>query len=77
MDLPRPRPPLLGDAEGREVAANGHGNFRLFDGLAAETAKEGALLSPASVRLVETHQRGPIAVAELTRLIRELAVENR
>ncbi|MEX2149954.1 MAG: hypothetical protein WD793_07055 [Steroidobacteraceae bacterium] len=65
------------DADGREVAANGHGNFRLFDGLAAEAAKEGALLSPASVRLAETHQRGPIAVAELTRLIRELAVENR
>ena len=65
------------DPDGREVAANGRGNFRLFDGLQAEAAKEGALLSPASIRLAETHQRGPIAVAELTRLIRELAVENR
>jgi len=65
------------DADGREVAVNGHGNFRLFDGLAAKAAKEGALLSPASVRLAEIHQRGPVAVAELTRLIRELAVENR
>jgi hypothetical protein len=65
------------DADEREVAVNGHGNFRLFDGLAAEAAKEGALLSPASVRLAETHQRGPVAVVELTRLIRELAVEDR
>lgn len=65
------------DADGREVAANGHGNFRLFHGLAADAAKEGAMLSPASMRLAETHQRGPIAVAELTRLIRQLAVENR
>jgi hypothetical protein len=65
------------DADGREVAVNGHGNFRLFDGLGAEAAKEGVLLSPASVHLAEAHQRGPVAVAELTRLIRELAVENR
>jgi hypothetical protein len=65
------------DADGREVAANGHGNFRLFHGLAAEAAKEGAALSPSSVRLAETHQSGPVAVAELSRLIRELAAENR
>jgi hypothetical protein len=65
------------DAEGREIAVNGQGNFRLFDGLAAEAAKEGATLSPASLRLVDGHRGGPVAVAELTRLIRELAVENR
>jgi hypothetical protein len=29
------------------------------------------------VHLAEAHQRGPVAVAELKRLIRELAVENR
>ncbi|HUG04415.1 MAG TPA: hypothetical protein VML92_08300 [Steroidobacteraceae bacterium] len=65
------------DADGREVAANGHGNFRLFHGLAADAAKKGTLLSPSSVRLAETHQSGPIPVAELSRLIRELAVGNR
>jgi hypothetical protein len=68
---------ILRDAAGREVAVNGHGNFRLFDGLAAEAAKEDATLSPPSMRLAEAHRSGPIAVAELSRLIRELAVDNR
>jgi hypothetical protein len=65
------------DTDGREVAANGHGNFRLFARLAADAAKKGETLSPSSLRLAETHQSGPVAVAELSRLIRELAVENR
>ena len=65
------------NAAGREVAVNGQGNFRLFDGLAAEAAKEGAILSPASLRLLDAPQRGPVAVADLTRLVRELAAVNR
>lgn len=65
------------DAAGREVAVNGHGNYRLFDGLAAEAAKEGATLSSASMRLVESHRGGAVAVAELSRLIRELAAVDR
>ncbi len=65
------------DASGREVAVNGQGNFRLFDGIAAEAAKEGAALSPSSMRLAESYRSGPVAVAELSRLIRELAVEDR
>lgn len=65
------------DAAGDEVAVNGQGNFRLFDGLAAEAAKEGAVLSPASVRLVDASRSGPVAVLELTRLVRELAAVDR
>lgn len=65
------------DAAGREVAVNGQGNFRLFEGLAAEAAKEGAVLSPASLRMVDAPQSGPVAVADLTRLIRELAAVER
>lgn len=65
------------DAAGVEVAVNGQGNFRLFDGLAAEAAKEGAALSPASLRLVDTSLSGPVAVADLTRLVRELAAVDR
>lgn len=65
------------NAVGDEVAVNGQGNFRLFDGLAAEAAKEGANLSPASLRLVDAPQGGPVAVAALTRLVRELAAVDR
>jgi hypothetical protein len=65
------------DASGREVAVNGQGNYRLFSGLAADAAKEGATLSPASMRLVESDRSGPVAVAELSRLIRELAAVDR
>lgn len=65
------------NAAGDEVAVNGQGNLRLFDGLAAEVAKEGATLSPASLRLVDAPQSGPVAVAALTRLVRELAAVER
>jgi hypothetical protein len=65
------------DASGRETAVNGQGNYQLFDGLAAEAAKEGASLSPAAMSLVENYRGGPVAVAELSRLIRQLAVEDR
>ena len=65
------------DAAGREVAVNGQGNFRLFEGVAAEAAKEGAVLSPSSLRLVDADRGGPVAVAELMGLIRELAAVDR
>ena len=65
------------NAAGREVAVNGQGNFRLFEGLSAEAAKEGTVLSPASLRLVDAPPRGPVAAADLVRLIRELAAVER
>lgn len=65
------------DAAGHEVAVNGHGNFRLFAGLAAEAAKEGTILSPASLRVVDAPPTGPVAVGDLTRLVRELAAVER
>lgn len=61
------------DAGGREVAVNAVDNYRLFDGVAAEAAKEGAALSPASLRLAG-RQSGPVPLADLARLVRELAV---
>ena len=65
------------DAAGQEVAVNGQGNFRLFDGLAGEAAKEGAALSAASLRLIDSPPRGPVAVADLMRLVREFAAVDR
>lgn len=60
------------DSTGREFAVNGHGNFRLFDGISTQLAKEGITLSPRSSGLVQQHQKGPVELAELMGLIREL-----
>ena len=64
---------VLRDASGREVAVNGRGNVFLMRGVAADLAKSGATLSPGASSLVAKHQKGPIPVDDLVRLIRELA----
>jgi hypothetical protein len=61
------------DRAGREVAMNGAGNVRLFHGLEADVAKEGAVLSRAHSTLAAKHRRGPVEMGELAALIRELA----
>lgn len=61
------------DSTGREFAVNGHGNFRLFDGISDQLEKEGITLSARSTSLVQQHRKGPVELAELTGLIRELA----
>ncbi|MGQ0383163.1 MAG: hypothetical protein ACT4UP_00550 [Gammaproteobacteria bacterium] len=60
------------DASGREIAVNGAGNARLFDGMAAAGAAKAAPVSAESMRLLATHRQGPIEAAGLTRLIREI-----
>ena len=64
---------ILLDSTGKAFAVNGHGNARLFDGIGTQMAKEGVILSPRSTTLLEKHRKGPVALAELTGLIRELA----
>jgi len=61
------------DGTGREFALNGHGNFKLFDGISVQLAKQGIALSPRSTSLVQQHRKGPVELGELTGLIRELA----
>ena len=61
------------DARGQSVAVNGRGNAFLMRGVAAELAKSGATLSRDASSLVAKHQKGPIPVDDLVRLIRELA----
>lgn len=68
---------VLRDNAGREIALNGHGNFRLFDGMSHQLAKDGVALSPASSRLLSSPDRGPVEIAELTALIRELVARSR
>ena len=64
------------DASGREFAVNARDNLRLLDGVGAQIAKEGAVLSPASASLIARHRRGPVELRELSALIRELAARS-
>lgn len=63
---------ILRDGQGREMAVNGHGNARLFDGLEAQVAKQGVTLSAASLQMVQRPPRGPVEARQLSGLIREL-----
>lgn len=60
------------DRSGREIAINGAGNLRLFDGLDGD-AKQGAPLTAKQASLVAKHRGGPIHLAELTAMIRAFA----
>jgi hypothetical protein len=61
------------DREGREMAVNGTGNLHLFDGVAAAADRKGVALTTSQASLVATHRGGPVALAELTSMIRTLA----
>ena len=61
------------DPSGRDVAVNGTGNVRLFQGLQAEMAREAVSLSATQKRFVANHRAGPIDVLELSTLIRQFA----
>jgi len=64
---------VVRDNSGRELAVNGRANAFLMRGVAGELAKSGAVLSKDSSALVVKHQKGPIPVNDLVRLIRELS----
>lgn len=59
------------DGTGREIAVNSAGNLRLFEGLAP--ARPDIALTARQAGLVARHRNGPIAVADLTALIRAYA----
>jgi len=61
------------DSTGREVAVNGHGNMKLFDGISVQVAAKGITLSPRTSSLVQKHPQGPVELRDLAALIRELA----
>lgn len=60
------------DATGRDVAVNGTGNVRLFEGL-RDPAKLGVTLGARQARLAARHRQGPIDAADLTAMIRAFA----
>ena len=61
------------DRSGREMAVNGTGNLRLFDGLRAEADKEGVALTAKQASVIAKHREGPVDLAELSAMIREFA----
>jgi hypothetical protein len=61
------------DRSGREVAVNGAGNARLFDGLDPATDKSGVALTSRQASLVAKHRHGPVELEELTAMIRAYA----
>jgi len=61
------------DKNGREVAVNGRGNIKLFDGIGEKVASKGILLSARTSSLVQKQASGPVELRDLTALIRELA----
>jgi hypothetical protein len=58
------------DNSGREMAINGAGNARLFEGLNHATDKGASALTPAQASLVAKHRKGAIELNELTAMIR-------
>jgi hypothetical protein len=60
------------DRKGREMAINGAGNLKLFEGLDAST-KSAASLSSRQASLVAKHRKGPVDAAALTEMIRTFA----
>jgi len=62
------------DAEGREVAVNGHGNVGLWERMDTELKSKRLTLSPRSAALLRQHPAGPITLNDLRDLTRDLAV---
>ncbi len=61
------------DRKGHEIAVNGMGNARLFEGLQADADKKGVTLTAKQTSLAARHRAGPIELTELTSMIRAFA----
>jgi hypothetical protein len=61
------------DKAGRELAVNGTGNFRLFDGVADAANNKGVALTSRQAALVAKHRGGPVELSELRGMIHAFA----
>jgi hypothetical protein len=61
---------ILREANGSELAVNGHGNAGLFRGMEQQAAS--MTLSKPAARLVKEHQQGPVPLQELREIILQL-----
>ena len=64
------------DKSGREIAVNGTGNIRLFDGLRAAVDKQCISLSAGQSSLIAKHRQGPVALDDLMALVRSFASDD-
>ncbi|MFQ5812620.1 MAG: hypothetical protein ACE5I2_05445 [Anaerolineae bacterium] len=67
---------ILRDRQGKRFVVNGYQNRGLFRGVSAQARQKGIDLSSGPARLVETHQRGPVALDQLKTLVQQLARTN-
>lgn len=58
---------------GRELAVNGSGNYRLFDGIAEAASSKGVALTPRQASLAARHRGGPVELSDLRGMIRAFA----
>jgi hypothetical protein len=61
------------DRSGHELAVNGSGNIRLFDGIVEAANSKGVTLTARQAALVAKHRGGPVALSELRGMIRAFA----
>lgn len=67
---------IVRDRQGRAYGVNGFQNRGLFQGVDKQARQKGIDLSPGALRLVETHQVGPVALEQLKQLILQLAARD-
>ncbi len=63
---------ILRDAQGNEIAVNGHGNAGLFRDLAAQLTEKGVRLAPQLSARVAEQREGPVPLSDLKELVRQL-----
>lgn len=71
---------LIRNASGNRVASNGRGNAELFRGMQlqnSQASQASAQLSPGLAQLVQEHRSGPLALDDLTQIIRTLVSQER
>jgi hypothetical protein len=61
------------DRTGHELAVNGSGNLRLFDGIVEAANNKGVALTARQAALVAQHRGGPVELSELRGMIRAFA----
>ena len=60
---------ILRNREGKEVAVNGVGNFKLFHGMEAQVQAKAARLSPQLAKMLQEKRARPVPVQDLELLI--------
>lgn len=64
------------DRDGREVAANGHGNANLFRNLRQQLKRQRIELAPQTASFIEQHPSGPLPLDGLRDVIQQLRSVN-